>query len=193
MKRIGLATGIVPAAILLASCQSDPNYATGPVPAPAAYPATFNTPNTTVYSKTRSSTWTSPDGSRSVTKSRSASASVSIDSNAILNELVGLGAPAVPPGSPAMGYFGKWQLTDGDNFRNCSIDLKSDQSFGSYRAWTAGCFTTDLFQVGKWQLRGNEIVLLDFSGKPQASLYATGPNRFDGRVIASNQPISMWR
>ncbi|MEJ8570175.1 AprI/Inh family metalloprotease inhibitor [Microbaculum marinum] len=196
---------ILPAGLMLASCQSDPNYATGPMVAPVMAPTVMPTtskPSGTLYSKTKSSTWTSPSGNSSVTKTRSTSASVSVDPNAALQTLAALGvAASVPqpgmipgpvPGAPA-GLFGKWQLTDGDNYRSCSIDLKSDESFGSYRAWTSGCFTTDLFQVGKWQQRGYEVVLLDFSGKPQASLRPTAPNRLDGYIVADGQPISMWR
>jgi len=200
-----VSTGIV--ALALAGCQSDTNYATGPASQPVltAPPAGSQTVySKPIRSKTKTSTWTSPDGSRSVTKTKSRSASVSAsvsgDPNALLAEVIGLAAgtsPAYPGGHGAMGpagaLVGKWQLTDGDNFRNCSIDLKSDQSFGAYRAWTQGCFTTDLFQVGKWQLRGYELVLLDFSGTPQASLRITAPNRLDGRIVADGQRISMWR
>lgn len=212
MNRSFLSGAIALVAVALTACQSDPNYATGPAGQPILAPTVgtpppYGAPTYTkpIYSKTKSSTWTSPDGRNSVTKTKSTSASVSVDTNALMAGVIGATqvAPGQIPGGYPVGipgadgaagvYSGTWQLTDGDNYRNCAIDLKPELSFGTYRAWTRGCFTTDLFQVGKWQLRGHEVVLLDFSGKPQASLRPTGPNRFDGYIVADGQPISMWR
>ena len=197
-------------ASLLAACQSSSNHvrptgmtAYGTPTSVVGKPG--GNPNATVYSKSKSKSWTSADGRTKVTKTKGRSASVSVDPNAMIASAAllaggamasgygGAGANGSVSAAGAPGYVGAWQMTDGDNFRNCSIDLKPDESFGAYRAWTRGCYTTDLFQVGKWQVRGREVVLLDMAGKPQASLRQSGPGRLDGRILASGQPISMWR
>lgn len=183
---------ILIAALAVAACQSDPYYATAPAPvavAPAP-PAAYPQPVTAGTSSTTTSSWTSPDGSQTVSQTRTRSASVSYDPSVpwLASGPVGMPAPFGPE-----AFIGKWQLTDGSQGRTCTIDLKRDQSFGMYAAWTSLCSTSDLFQVNRWQLRGTEIVLLDLSGAPKASLRPTGPNRYDGILLATGQPVTMWR
>ncbi len=193
---------------LLAACQGDPGVAPPPpgatmTPAPVyapTYPATvgYPAPVSAGTTRTTTSTWSSPDGSQSVSRSRSTSASVSVDPSIVVATMmpqtygapVNYGLPA--PAGPGM-MMGTWQLTDGAGGRSCSIDLKQDQSFGMYAAWTRMCNTSDLFQVNRWQMRGNEIVLLDLSGNAKASLMPTGPDRFDGFIAGTGQPLAMWR
>ncbi len=191
-------------ALALAGCQGGP-AGTAYAPPPPAYgappavtpapvmpapvmpaPAPISASNT----KTKSSTWTNPSGTRTVTRSSTRSAGVSFDPNAMFAALAGQSAGNTATPS---AYAGTWQITDGATGRTCSVDLKSTQIGGSYGAWTRLCSSQELFGVQKWQMRGYDLVLLDAVGQPKATLRATAPNRLDGTTAAGGARISMWR
>ncbi len=80
-------------------------------------------------------------------------------------------AVAAPAMAQNTDVRGKWSAqADG---RTCTIDLTGDSLFGAYRASSFGC-AGDLFSVNRYNIRGNQIVLLGIGDKELAVLTARG-------------------
>lgn len=194
------AAAIAAAFLMLAACQPattayTPTYTPAPAaaPQPVVMPAPAAAPIGTGNSRTKTSTWTSPDGTRTVTRSTTTSSGVSFDPNAMLAAFGAQAAAAPSTTATPSAYFGTWQITDGQSGRTCSVDLNSTASGGTYGAWTRLCSSSELFGVHKWQLRGYDVVLLDLMGQPKATLRATAPNRLDGATSGNGMRLTMWR
>jgi len=82
---------------------------------------------------------------------------------------------------------GDWTLSDGDD-HTCTVSLKADGS-----AWTTLCRTSELFRTNRWQLRGQELVLMGMMDAVMARLSLSDRDRFDGRIEGSKQDVTMWR
>lgn len=73
---------------------------------------------------------------------------------------------------------GTW-IVDSDN-PDCRIILAFTKWAGGYRAATRRCESDELGAVTAWDVNGDHVVLVDGSGQMVASLYSTGPERYDG-------------
>ena len=75
---------------------------------------------------------------------------------------------------------GTWTVAS-DN-PDCRIILAFTKWSGGYRAATRRCNTPELAGVTAWDVKGNQVVLVDGTGNTVATLYSTGPERYDGQT-----------
>lgn len=117
--------------------------------------------------------------------------------------LAGVLAIAAPASAQNTDVRGKWSVqADG---RSCTVDLTGDSMFGAYRASSFGC-SGDLFSVNRYNIRGNQVVLLGIGDKELAVLTArgdelTGTTTSGSRVymrragappVVASQPSGGW-
>jgi len=100
-------------------------------------------------------------------------------------------APA-PSGEPVTreGVSGAW-IVASDN-PDCRMILAFTKWSGGYRAATKRCNSTELSSVSAWDVKGQQVVLMDSSGNTLARLYQSANERYDG-TTNSGQPISFTR
>ncbi|MBD8893991.1 AprI/Inh family metalloprotease inhibitor [Roseibium litorale] len=145
------------------------------------------------YSRSKTRTWVSEDGTRH-TRSSGSNVRMSVDPNAaagMMSDLLGGGSslPGYHSAARPDAYLGKWRVAAAG--RECELTLSQGRANGG-RASVFGCMNTDLIKVGSWSLRGYELVLSSFVGDPVASLRVTQPNRMDGS-IQGGTPMTAWR
>lgn len=91
-----------------------------------------------------------------------------------------LGAPPVA-GGPEISresMTGTWTVAS-DN-PECRIILAFTKWSGGYRAATRRCNTPELGAVTAWDVKGSQVILVDGTGNTVATLYSSGPERYDG-------------
>ena len=114
----------------------------------------------------------------------------SIDSTAP-NQPGSTGAPPVAgPEISREAMTGTWTVAT-DN-PDCRIILAFTKWSGGYRAATRRCDAPELAAVTAWDVKGSQVVLVDGSGNTVASLYSSGPERYDGRT-SGGKPIRFTR
>lgn len=73
---------------------------------------------------------------------------------------------------------GAWTVsTQGSN---CQIFLALTKWSGGYRAASRGCSAAAIADVQAWDVKGNQVVLVNSSGSTAATLYSSGGERYDG-------------
>ena len=99
---------------------------------------------------------------------------------------------AAPSGAPVTreGMAGTWTVAS-DN-PDCRIILAFTKWSGGYRAATRRCNTAELAAVTAWDVKDNKVVLVDSNGNQVASLYSSGPERYDGQTNGG-KPIRFSR
>jgi hypothetical protein len=85
---------------------------------------------------------------------------------------------------------GTW-IVASDN-PDCRIILAFTKWSGGYRAATRRCDSGELATVSAWDVRDNNVILVDSNGSEVASLYSSGSERYEGRTAGGN-PISFTR
>jgi Protease inhibitor Inh len=85
---------------------------------------------------------------------------------------------------------GTWTVAS-DN-PECRIILAFTKWSGGYRAATRRCNAPELSGVTAWDVRENQVVLVDGTGNSVATLYSSGPERYEGRTN-TGQPITFTR
>jgi len=108
--------------------------------------------------------------------------------------------PAVtppPPPPPTSGepvtreaVSGSWNV-ESDN-PDCRMILAFTKWSGGYRAATKRCNSSELASVSAWDVKGQQVVLMDGGGNTIARLYNSGGNRYDGSTN-SGKPVSFTR
>ena len=100
-------------------------------------------------------------------------------------------APA-PSGEPVSreSVSGAW-IVSSDN-PDCRMILAFTKWSGGYRAATRRCNTPELGAVTAWDVKGNQVVLVDGSGNAVATLYSAGAERYDGQT-SSGKAIQFTR
>lgn len=100
-------------------------------------------------------------------------------------------APA-PTGEPVTreSVSGAW-IVASDN-PECRMILAFTKWSGGYRAATKRCNSGELTSISAWDVKGQQVVLMDSSGNTLARLYQTANERYDG-TTNSGQPISFTR
>lgn len=103
--------------------------------------------------------------------------------------------PGPPPGGggPALSresMTGTWTVAS-DN-PDCRIILAFTKWSGGYRAATRRCNTPELGAVTAWDVQGDHLVLVDGTGNTVATLYAAGPELYDG-TTSGGKPIRFTR
>lgn len=172
------------AVMLLAGCDMENAPTSTAAPAPQTPIMPVAQTQQALMSDSSSRTRTTINGN--TTRTETTTTSVSVDGAGLLAAMLGgVAAPASAGNTPA-DYAGVWRVTSPDN-RECRLNLQTPSSSASPAfVQNQGCFG-DLFNVSRWSLRGNDLVLSDAFGNVQASLRATARNRLDGGQV------TMWR
>lgn len=85
---------------------------------------------------------------------------------------------------------GSWNVPS-DN-ADCRIILAFTKWSGGYRAATRRCASPEIGSVNAWDVKGNQVVLVDSAGNKVANLHSSGNNRYVGTTV-SGKPISFAR
>lgn len=85
---------------------------------------------------------------------------------------------------------GSWNV-DSDN-PECRMILAFTKWSGGYRAATRRCNSPELANVSAWDVKGQQVVLMDAGGNTVARLYQSGATRYDG-TTNNGAPISFTR
>lgn len=85
-----------------------------------------------------------------------------------------------PSGEPVTreAMAGSWNVPS-DN-ADCRIILAFTKWSGGYRAASRRCNSPEIAAVTAWDVKGNQVVLVDGSGATVARLYNSGGSRYDG-------------
>ena len=196
------------AVLLLGACQSGPNTA---APGARAQMGSMSPANslknrhgprfgakpfkreTTLSSSSKS--WVDANGTRH-TKSSRTSASVSVDPNAMGNAVAMLlGAADNTHRAPMRSISiadvaGDW-MVDVDG-KQCRMTLRPPVGGATGIASAFGCFNTELQNISKWSLRGDEVHLTGMFDKRIAILDLVGPKRMDGDT-ENDASVIAWR
>ncbi len=85
---------------------------------------------------------------------------------------------------------GSWNVaTDSPS---CRLVMSFTKWSGGYRAATLRCNSTELASVSAWDVKSNQVVLVDTNGNQVASLGSAGNERYAG-ALAGGQPITLSR
>ncbi|MGB7285464.1 MAG: protease inhibitor Inh/omp19 family protein [Salaquimonas sp.] len=100
--------------------------------------------------------------------------------------------PPAPSGEPITreAVSGSWNV-DSDN-PECRMILAFTKWSGGYRAATRRCNSTELSNVSAWDVKGQQVVLMDAGGNTVARLYQSAGSRYDG-TTNSGAAISFTR
>jgi hypothetical protein len=85
---------------------------------------------------------------------------------------------------------GSWNVNS-DN-PDCRMILAFTKWSGGYRAATRRCNSQELANVSAWDVKGQQVVLMDAGGNTVARLYQSASGRYDG-TTNSGAPISFTR
>jgi hypothetical protein len=169
-------------------------------PAPAAAPApVVAAPTSAVAAQPLAPL--GPDGGPTVVTS-----DVSTSPGADPNVIDPTGAPATPgtttiaeatpakvEGPNARGLSGTWKISDGGRSTNCTMMLTQASLLDLFRAKPQGCQASSLAKVNAWQLRGQEVVLIEPGGRTAVRLFPKGDGTFEGAATTSGAVVSMSR
>ena len=109
------------------------------------------------------------------------------------NEVASLSGDAgVPAGQPLSreALLGSWNVPS--DSPDCRAIISFTKWDGGYRAATRRCQSPELSSVTAWDVKGQQVVLVDGSGNTVARLYSSGSERYDGTTSGGN-PISFSR
>lgn len=97
-----------------------------------------------------------------------------------------------PSGEPVTreAVSGSWNV-DSDN-PECRMILAFTKWSGGYRAATRRCNSPELTSVNAWDVKGQQVVLMDANGNTVARLYQSGASRYDG-TTNGGQAVSFSR
>jgi hypothetical protein len=56
---------------------------------------------------------------------------------------------------------GKWRLYETSGSKSCQLDLRSNQWFGAYQLWAGVGCPPGMFGSMKWNLVGNQILVMN--------------------------------
>jgi len=73
---------------------------------------------------------------------------------------------------------GAWTVSTGGS--NCQIFLALTKWSGGYRAASRGCSAAAVSDVQAWDVKGDQVVLVNSSGAQAATLFRSASERFDG-------------
>ena len=107
---------------------------------------------------------------------------------ASLNDAAALAASAKPITHELMA--GSWNASS-DN-PQCRVILSFTKWSGGYRAATRRCNAPELGSVTAWDIKNNQVVLVDSSGTQVASLASAGEEQYAGRLSSGN-PVTFTR
>lgn len=214
IKRTTLLTIICLATSLTACQTTTPTYQQ---PAPASQtnnalmnalrtpppPATPASHRTKVWSDSSSKTnsYVQADGTR-VTKTTSSSASVNFNKQAAANAVGGLvlaalGASANQPAIAApltpQQLMGKWRLYETSGSKSCQLDLRSNQWFGAYQLWAGVGCPPSMFGSMKWNLVGNQILVMNNMDNILLRLNKHQINHWSGTTTKDGLQLTMAR
>lgn len=90
--------------------------------------------------------------------------------------------PAKPSGEKITreGMAGSWNVPS-DN-AECRIILAFTKWSGGYRAATRRCNSPEIAAVTAWDVKGQQVVLVDGAGSTVARLFSSGNARYDGSL-----------
>ena len=88
------------------------------------------------------------------------------------------------------GVSGAWNVAS-DN-PDCRMILAFTKWSGGYRAATKRCTSPELIGISAWDVKGQQLVLMDGGGNTVARLYHSGGERYDG-TTNSGQTVSFTR
>lgn len=83
------------------------------------------------------------------------------------------------------GMAGSWNVPS-DN-AECRIILAFTKWSGGYRAATRRCNSPEIAAVTAWDVKGQQVVLVDGAGSTVARLYSSGNSRYDGSLNSGNK------
>ena len=83
------------------------------------------------------------------------------------------------------GMSGSWNVPS-DN-AECRLILAFTQSDGGYRAATRRCNSPQLASVAAWDVKNQQVVLVDRDGTTVARLFNSGGSRYDGSLNSGGQ------
>lgn len=198
---------VLPLVLVLAGCASStrmnggffgsstPQAAASPAPTPA-----IAAPTTSVAAEPLAPL--GPDGGPTVITS-DVSTSPGADPN-VIDPIAGPGAPvsttvvadAVPPkaeGPNLRGLSGTWKISDAGRSTNCSMLLTQATLLDLFRAKPQGCQASSLAKVNAWQLRGQEVVLIEPGGRTAVRLFPKGDGSYEGAATTSGAVVTMSR
>lgn len=196
---------LVGVSCLLAGCQSSsPTAPTNPLYNPLSTlsaPAQPAGQNKKIWGTSDKSTsqHVRPDGTR-VTETTKTSASVSFNKAAAAGMVGGLvlaalsnsGSAPAPAATPQT-LSGNWTLLETSGSKSCKIELKPNQWFGAYQAWAGINCPSGLFGGFKWNVVGNQILLISSTDAVLARLNQELPNRWTGLATTSNVQLTLAR
>ncbi len=107
---------------------------------------------------------------------------------AALDQAAGAAASSKPITHETMA--GSWNANS-DN-PQCRVILSFTKWSGGYRAATRRCNAPELGSVTAWDIKNNQVVLVDTNGRQVASLVAAGDEYYSGR-LASGNPVVFTR
>lgn len=113
-----------------------------------------------------------------------------VDSGA--NTQVATAEHPAPSGKPVTreGVSGAWIVAS--DSADCRMILAFTKWSGGYRAATKRCISPELTSVSAWDVKGQQVVLMDSGGNTIARLYHSGGERYDGTTNGGS-PISFTR
>ena len=73
---------------------------------------------------------------------------------------------------------GAWTVSTSGS--NCQIFLALTKWSGGYRAASRGCSAAAISDVQAWDVKNNQVVLVNSAGSQAATLYRSADERYDG-------------
>ncbi|MBL4785583.1 MAG: AprI/Inh family metalloprotease inhibitor [Cohaesibacteraceae bacterium] len=190
----------------LVACQTTPQSAVYQTPQqPSVFSASGPSAGASQGAGTKSTLWqngkrtstsyVTADGTK-ITKTSTTSASATFNKAAAANALVSiLGGMIADDPIPVtrQDLFGDWGLYAQGGQKSCKISFGSTQSFGAYRSKLGVACPSELFSSSKWNLLGNELVLIDGFGRISARLHQSQASRWDGKIEKTGAVIFIAR
>jgi len=85
---------------------------------------------------------------------------------------------------------GAWDVASDNS--ECRIMLAFTKWSGGYRAGSSACQSDEIGSVIAWDVKGQQVILVDGGGNTVARLYSSGNERYDG-TLNSGKAISFTR
>ncbi len=85
---------------------------------------------------------------------------------------------------------GAWDVQSDNS--ECRIMLAFTKWSGGYRAGSSACQSDEIGSVIAWDVKGQQVILVDGGGNTVARLFSSGNERYDG-TLNSGTPISFTR
>ncbi|MEP1441703.1 MAG: AprI/Inh family metalloprotease inhibitor [Hyphomicrobiales bacterium] len=98
-------------------------------------------------------------------------------------------SPSIDFGRNAV--LGAWNVSTSAD--TCALNLSLTTWTGGFRASTRKCSTSQLTDIGAWNVAGKQLSLFNRTGGLIARLVVSGDNRFDGTTESGGSSISVFR